>query len=350
MILHVASLDKFIPPFIKFINDEFGEEKHLFCVLGTNKKYLIDPKKNVRFSTTTLVGALTHYCRIIKHVQRADKIILHGLFDLRLIFVISLMPWVLKKCCWVIWGGDLYFYQKPKPRKRDKLTELLRKFAIKRIGYLITYIPGDIELARKWYNAQGVYKECLMYLSNVVDADLKKKTAHEKRNSEEVINILVGNSADPSNNHIEILDKLAPYKNQNIKIIVPLSYGDKEYAKRLIDYGRDIFGEKFQPLINFLPLCAYNAVLDSIRIAVFNHERQQAMGNTITLLGMGKTVYMRTGFSHSLFLKELGLCFLDVGNLSLAQISDEASQLNRRIVSSYFSKTNLKLQLQDIFE
>lgn len=350
MILHIANLDKFIPPFIKFVNENFDGKGHLFCVLGNNKKYPIPQKNNLKISKTTLIGAVKHYARVFRGIHRAEKVILHGLFDVHLIILLSLMPWVLKKCYWVIWGGDLYSYQKSKLRKRDKVKEMLRAFVIKRMGYLVTYIPGDVALAREWYGAKGEYRECLMYLSNIVDEQFIANEFERKEPANETINIIVGNSADPNNNHIEILIKLAGYKNDDIRLLVPLSYGDKKHAEKVISYGRQEFGEKFEPLTNFIPINEYQEILRATHIAVFNHRRQQAMGNTITLLGMGKTVYLRSDVTQWSLFKELGVVVKDINGAGIiSRIEDCDSERNIEIIKSYFNYNILLTQYERIF-
>ena len=42
-----------------------------------------------------------------------------------------------------------------------------------------------------------------------------------------------------------------------------------------------------------LPLSDYLKILGKIDIAIFNHERQQAVGNITSLLGLGKKVYIK---------------------------------------------------------
>ena len=350
MILHIASVEKFLPSFINFVNENFDEKKHQFLLLGNRSKHPLTDHSNVTVSAPTLIQTIKHYFIILKNLKKAEKIILHGLFDARVVILFSMMPWVLKKCYWVIWGGDLYFYQRPKLRKRDKVKEMLRAFVIKRMGYLVTYIPGDVALAREWYGAKGEYRECLMYLSNIVDKQFIANEFEQKEPVNEAINIIVGNSADPSNNHIETLTKLADYKEADIRLFVPLSYGDKKHAEKVISYGRQEFGEKFEPLTNFIPLNEYLNILRTTDIAIFNHKRQQAMGNTITLLGMGKTVYMRPDFTHTQFLSYLGITFYDVANFKLEKLDDEVATRNQHIIYKYFSKENLVKQLKYIFE
>jgi hypothetical protein len=282
VILHVCSPQKFIAPFVELVNEEFGEANHQFWLLLDDEKlnqYPLEKAHNIFIGKRTLAGQIEAYFRLFKMLHVSEKVMLHGLFDLRLISSLALFPWLLKRCYWVIWGGDLYQYQKPKPRLINKIKESLRKFVIKRIGHLVTFIPGDVELARKWYEARGEYQECLMYLSNVVNQQVlidaeQAKAAHVG------LNILVGNSADPSNNHLEALEKLLPYKDQNIRIYAPLSYGDPAHAKSVVEQGKEWFGDKFSPIISFMPFDQYLSFLKSVDIAIFNHNRQQAMGTT----------------------------------------------------------------------
>ena len=351
MILHVCNLDKFIPPFVKLVNEEFSEENHQFWLPDVEKlnDYPLKKADNIFIGKQTLTGQVKAYFRLLLMLHHAEKVILHGLFNSRIIRLLALCPWLLKKCYWVIWGGDLYQYQKPKPRLRDKIKESLRRFVIKRIGHLVTYILGDVELARKWYNARGEYHECLMYLSNMVNPQVLKG-AERAKEAHSGLNILVGNSADPSNNHLDALEKLLPYKDQDIRIYVPLSYGDQAYAEKVIEKGRDWFGDKFLSITFFMPFERYHALLKTVDIAIFNHKRQQAMGNTITLLGLGKTVYMRNDVSQWCFLRKHGLNIKSVSNKDFKQLPSSDLIENVRIINFHFSEKKLIEQLKKVFQ
>lgn len=348
MILHVAVLDKFIPPFIKLINEEYGEEAHQFWFTGSIEKYPVEVSESVYVCSKGFWAKLRAYAKLILQCHSAHKIILHGLFDIRVVLILALCPWVLPKCYWVIWGGDLYQYARANNAWRSRTKEVIRRFVIQRIGHLVTYINGDVDLARKWYGAKGVHHECLMYLSNVVNPAIM--TVPAKNTEKNDLYILLGNSADPSNNHIEALDLLLPYKDQGIKIFAPLSYGNQAYAEQVISQGRKWFGEKFVPLTDFMVFDQYLEFLKSVDVAIFNHRRQQAMGNTITLLGLGKTVFMRSDVSHWRFLDGLGITLNDVAGLTLQPMDSEAAKENSRIVQSYFSRETLTNQLSGIFE
>jgi len=340
MILHICCADKFIPDFIKFVQTHFDENDHVFIIFGGDlKKYPIASSFN-----TWHCNNRTEIFKMMIVMQSADKIIIHGLFDNRLVRLLTIMPWLLKKCYWVMWGGDLYHYQLRARGLRSNLNELVRTFVIRRFGHFITHIKGDYELAKEWYGASGQWHECFMYPSNLYkDYPLQTKV-------HDIINIQVGNSADPSNNHLEVLEKLKSFRDQAIRIYVPLSYGDLQYAETIISYGIENFGEKFVPLTDFMPFDKYLDLLAQIDIAIFNHRRQQGMGNTTTLLGLGKKVYIRNDVTPWHFYAKLGVALYDVAEFNVDLIANDVAQKNEQIVSCYFSTEKLKHQLKEFFQ
>jgi hypothetical protein len=84
-----------------------------------------------------------------------------------------------------------------------------------------------------------------------------------------------------------------------------------------------------------MTLDEYLKFLKSIDIAIFNHERQQAMGNTINLLGMGKKVFMRTGLSHYDFMKSIGIILNSFTDLNIEKIEESEAKNNEAIVGFY---------------
>lgn len=340
-ILHVCSLDKFIPPYIQFVRKNFTVNQHSFFLRGDDKTYPYEVDDAIYHGKKK-----KDLIYLLRQMIKADKIILHGLFDPYVILLLSLNPYLLKKCYWVMWGGDLYSYMYEPVNIKQKIIDKCRRFIIKRIGYLLTYIPGDIEIARNEYGAKGKYLETIGYLSNIYQSHKNTESTTILNSS---INILVGNSADPSNRHFEIFDILTKHKEQNIKLYTPLSYGDQDHASKVIKKGQTIFGDKFVPLTNFLPKNEYTELLNNIDIAIFNHARQQAMGNTINLLGMNKTVYLREGTSQWHFLKSLDLEIHDINKFSIKNDFSLTSK-NNTIISNYFSYKNLLTQWDNIFK
>ncbi|MCC7583281.1 hypothetical protein FUU19_07050 [Serratia sp. Lou2A] len=341
-IVHICSLDKFIPPFIKHVDENFDSKQHVYWILGERKDKELDTYNNINFLGKSKVSKAKNIFHLIKDIHYCDKIILHSFLGLQLALLFFFTPWVLKKCYWFIWGGDLYSY---KGRRNLKwyVREFFRRPVIKRFGYLVTYIKGDYELAKIWYGCLGNYLECLMYTSNIYNE------LHLDDRNDDYITILLGNSADPSNNHISAFDRIAKFKNSKIKIISPLSYGKKEYAEEVIEKGVAIFGDSFIPITDFMPREQYFDILSKVDIAVFNHDRQQAMGNTISLLGLKKTVFINKKTTQWELFEDKNIKVFDVDDFSIKFISEEEKENNHVNIKNNFSYEQLTNQLRIVF-
>lgn len=340
-VLHLFGWDKkFFLPFRDFIHKHFSDGRHKFIVYGDVNEGDVSPSTD----TKVMPNIFKSIVAMTKVMYKADKIIIHGLFNNHLFYFLAMQPWLLKKCYWVIWGGDLYIHDTAVKDWRWKKNEILRCFIVKRIGHFITYIKGDYELAKEWYGAKGDYHHCLMYPSNLY------KELILPRKEGGTINILVGNSADPTNNHSEVFKKLIAFKQQDIQIFCPLSYGPADNAERIIKLGIELFGDRFTPLQDFMSVEKYVEFLGQIDVALFAHKRQQAMGNTITLLGLGKKVQIRSDITPWVMFDEFGVKVFDVCNIDLMPLDDDVRKNNQKQIERHFSEVALTRQLHAIFE
>jgi hypothetical protein len=254
------------------------------------------------------------------------------------------MPWVLKRSYWCIWGADLYSFGIKRDTLKLKLDYILRCQIIPKIGHLVSYLPGDILLARQHFHAKGIYHECFLYPSNLYKhVELQKKITTD-------IGILVGNSATSSNNHLDIFRKLLIHKIKDINIYCPLSYGDSKYGKYIEEEGKTYFGNKFHALLDFMPLKNYLELLSDIDIAIFAHDRQQAMGNIISLLGLGKTIFLKKNTTSWEFLYNLGFFIKTFEDFDLEKITQEEAFHNVMKAKNIFSEETLATQLNNLFD
>lgn len=338
-ILHIVLNDKFIYEYINMVNKNFDANEHHFIVYGDLKNYRLPKFKNIQlFSSKLQAGS------VLMKMYKSDKIMLHSFPHNFALYLLFTNPWLLRKCYWIIWGFDLYFqYYKKRNGLSNYIKNIIRKHTIRRCANVITYVKGDYELARKWYDFNGKYYECIIYPTNIFDGQICK---HRKDN---IINIQVGNSADPTNNHLGVFKILEKYKDFNIHIYIPLTYGDKNNAIIVNEVGRKIFKDKITILTKHLSYDDYKKYLSLIDIAIFNHNRQQAMGNIINLLGLGKKVYMNKGLSHWALLNDMGIKLFDINNFELELINENDAVNNYRIVKSCFNLSVLIKQWQYIF-
>lgn len=290
MIIHLFQKEKFTLPFIYFVNSNFNKEEHLFFVFGYNSSCSNDELSKIS-NVITLDKTLKSRKILKQYLKQANKIIIHSLYIPNWIKAYLVMnKKVLKKSNWVIWGGDLYCYKEKRTKLKEKIEENLRKNIISNVGYVTSLVDNDYTLAKEWYGVKGrhfsgmyVNPIKLEYLDEIIN----------KREESKFTNIQLGNSASPANNHFEAIDIISQYKEENIRVYVPLSYGDKEYALKVKDYGEKVLGEKFIALLDFMQPDEYSKFLGEIDIAIFNNNRQQALGNIFSLAYLEAKIFMR---------------------------------------------------------
>jgi dTDP-N-acetylfucosamine:lipid II N-acetylfucosaminyltransferase len=341
-ILHLFHWDKkFAPPFRDLIHEHFADGRHKFVVYGE-----VEPDALPASADTVVYRSLLkNFSSLSRAMHRAEKIILHGLFNHHMFYILALQPWLLKKCCWVIWGGDLYFHEAEQKDIHWKRCELARQFVIKRLPLVTTTVPGDYLLVREWYKTKARYIQNLMYSSHICRQVLP---CDDEEN--DILVIQIGNSADPSNNHKEIIDKLSALKANNFVVYAPLSYGNKSYADEVIAYGLGKLGDRFIPLTAFMPFEKYNDYLRRVDMVIFNHMRQQAMGNTIALLSLGKMVWLRSDVTPWSYFNELGLNVYDSkGQLQLCKLPPHKKLANIELCKKVFSERALVSAWRRVF-
>ena len=328
-ILHICTLDKFIPDFINFSRKYLSSYEQLYITYNTYKKYPYDLKDDAKH----IDNKFFRYLKINYELYKKDVVLIHGLFDPYLMLLLFIQPWLLNKCRWLVWGGDVYHLHKLYEGKYS-LKKYIREFVIKHMGYIVTSIDGDYEAIKNLYHAQGKRIDLFAY-----PAALFQELPPEK-NENTSIKIMVGNSADSSNNHAEVFHYLAQKKLNNVEIIVPLSYGVQSYKEATIKLGFELFGDSFKPLTNFINYDDYLKILSSLDIIIFNHDRQQAMSTARVALGMGKKVCMKQGLSSSAHFDKLGIKTFKLSDLELTPYFSESSK-NIEVIKAVYSVEQL---------
>ncbi|ESP95124.1 TDP-N-acetylfucosamine:lipid II N-acetylfucosaminyltransferase [Pseudoalteromonas luteoviolacea] len=347
-ILHVSHASRFYEDFIDLNSHFDGLHEHSYFLFGGSAKESVINNSNVHIVNKSAKSYLCGYAALLKRLFTADKVMLHGLFDNRLLMLLSAMPWLLKKCTWFLWGGDLYVY---KERKQNAFNEFFRKRVIKKLGNIATYVKGDYQLAQQWYQTEAEYMPCLLYPSNIIVGDPNVHSISKPADSEKKV-LVVGNSADPQNNHLELLQVLREWKGAIGKLYLPLSYGDNKYAGQVIEQYKKEFGEDvITPILDYLPLQEYLAMIAEADIAVYGHRRQQAMGNTLQLLSKGKTVYLRGDVTQWAYFDSVGITVKDINKVdenNLMLSADQASMNIEKLHQIHHKDVYLQ-QLQTIY-
>ncbi|SHI73846.1 TDP-N-acetylfucosamine:lipid II N-acetylfucosaminyltransferase [Clostridium intestinale] len=286
-IIHIINNEKFTLPYLEFINKNFDNKEHYFIIVG-KQKYLkkIDViNNNIKF----IEGSFVEWTSNKDILKKGGLVFIHGFFQgISFKLFLNLNPQFLKKINWVIWGGDL--------KKRNSsyklitsIDEFLKMRVTKKFAFISTLVKNDYKIAQERYNVSGKYNKAI-YINPIT---LEFLNNIKKCSNINVTNIQIGNSADLSNNHIQAIDLIEKFKSENIKVYCPLSYGDSVYAKEVIDYGKKVLGEKFVGITEYMNPEAYGEFLGRIDIAIFNNNRQQALGNIFALAYLEAKIYMR---------------------------------------------------------
>ena len=297
---------------------------------------------------------------LVKQLRRGDVAgaIFHSLPPDRYPLLEKIDPGIT--VVWLGWGYDYYALLKhegeysrilPKSRTlakwpahlrvKSKVRSLLSKLkrpgiydvsSLRRVDYFSPVLDLEYDMVKRHVFLNAAYVE--WNYGNAED-DLSLPGAGFSEGN----NILVGNSASATNNHVELFDEIAKEVNlDGRKIIAPLSYGDPYYRDRVVEVGEKMFGEAFVPLIDFMPVDQYLATIRSCGFVMMNHLRQQALGNICMAMLMGAKVYLNDGNPLSKWLSQRGAVFGSIDRLDMLPLTQSEREINSRMINSHWGR------------
>lgn len=172
-----------------------------------------------------------------------------------------------------------------------------RNNVLKRIDYFQPVKPLDFKMMQ---NVNG-FRAKEIFLSNYGRSIEGKEFIPHKAEGA----IILGNSASPICNHLDVWDFIKRKIEVGRPIIVPLSYGNLQYAKIV---KNELRGESdsIHFLEVFLPRDEYFKVMDSCSYAIYGSMRQHAMGNIYNALRNDVKVFLYRDSPMYSYLKEMG--------------------------------------------
>lgn len=205
---------------------------------------------------------------------------------------------------------------------------------LERIDYFSPVIDLEFHLARRlnpWFRAEYV-----TWNYGTVEDDLSLPGPVPQTLGN---NLLVGNSATPTNNHAEVFRIIADRVDlSGRKVIVPLSYGDDAYRDRMIDLGQKLLGPAFVPLTTFLPYDEYIRILTSCGVLMMNHLRQQALGNICISGLLGAKLLLNRRSPLFDWLTEKGIVVDDIETADLTPLTQEQRDANAHAIRAHWGR------------
>jgi hypothetical protein len=353
MIHHLISDSPYTEPFIQLLEahpGEFPPTEHCFWIERA-------PGSAFRAGGTGPIRRIEvgpwGFLRAFRALSRGDRVVIHQLNNPRLLLYLFCFRRDARRCAWQIWGGDVYYFRYRPRTWPHALREALRRAVIPALPVISGILPGDFETVRSVYGSRAKYVRAF-YPIPMDDRSLQATTGSERpRNG---ATLLVGNSGDPANDHAGVFRSLARFRSQGVRIVSPLSYGDAPYVASVIALGRELYGDQFTPLTEFLPPEQYARLIGEVDAAIMNHGYQQALGNIVALLMLGKKVFVRSDTTPYGYFHDLGIAVFDTLRLpdlsltELVEFSPETGRRNADSVRALLSEPNAVAGWKALFE
>ncbi|MDR5899471.1 TDP-N-acetylfucosamine:lipid II N-acetylfucosaminyltransferase [Halomonas vilamensis] len=184
-----------------------------------------------------------------------------------------------KKTVWVMWGGDLY-----NPIKNNiDISDVVQS-----LYGVATWWDGDFSIFTKYYGP----KERVPFLYSLGDEwEVIDDEKIEKENR-----IVLGNSGDPSNNHLDILKELSTKSDiKKYKIVLPFSYNAPEgYKDKII---KSAISLNIANQVSFIEekrtALEYFRFLAQSMFVIMAHDRQQGGANIVASLLYGNATVVK---------------------------------------------------------
>ena len=371
--LHLFKDDKFIDHFINNLQKIDNIENHCFIsydIKGHSSfKYI--KSKHVNYK------ALKKLCES-NEINQYDNIVIHNLTD-------ELWPLINKlkdniRLFWILFGADFYpitnynLYQpetlkylnnigikkyipnviikyKNKLSKKQKAKKKI--IMIKRVNYMLHYNPYEIDIVKKITGSDARYVEFKYGKFGEIMSgsyNFNDNVFNDLFQRDVTKSMIIGNSGNPSNNHIEAFTIIKNNRNlENYYVIVPLSYGNKDYIDYIIKIGTNMFGEKFLPLKKFISPLNYFSLLKKVNIGIYNHNRGQGAGNILPMAWLGKPIFLQEKNLLYPYLKSLGINSFKMEELiNFHNTNMNFTENNRYKIIQNFSKTKVLDNMNEI--
>lgn len=335
LVVHYITHNQFTYGYIVFMQKCLREYRHVF--FSTRGDYDHDLLKlaDVYLMSNWKWSFLND--RMKRILRTASKVVFSGVFDRSLLY---LMPrYVLKKTYLHFWGGDFYSFRDPVKGSCEKMK---RRLFVDKLSYclgVVTLMEEDWPLIRSILHLPDSIR---LFAAPMWHDPSQRISDLVFRKQDDVLRITVGNSATRENRHMDVFEMLQHIKNEQVEIWCPLSYGDPDYAAEVIHQGKAIFGDKFYALTQFMSLDEYMQYLANCDIGIFNINRQQAGGNILYLLYLGKKIYIDIETATYSFYKKIGGHLFDISMLKEQKLDEimafdkRLAEDNRKICINYY--------------
>lgn len=347
-IIHMMKREKFTRGICDFYELYFNNGEHELCFLNLDggssllREDLTIPQREISFGNRW--RALGDLCRVSREF---DYVVFHSLLhDNWLKSCLALHPAFRGKLVWIEWGGDLYRWRSRSGGLKAKLLDRVNRVLRENCQTVVCIFPPDQDFFRSEFPDSRTRVFYAPYCSGSIAPEYQNYSPdsrlRESRSRGEPIYIQVGHSASPAIDHLHTLDALKRFSDQNIRIFLPLNYGDMDYADKVQRRAEELFPGKVICLREMLAPGDYFALLARVDIGIFHTFRQIALGNIQRMLFRNVKLYLPEQSVMYRYFSENGVPVQtceDLEHCSFDRLLSDAqspdSHRFRRLIDSY---------------
>lgn len=343
-ITHIIPYNVYGFKFIKLLEHrEFrGEHHFIFYSFSGAPTFSVDDYPKSRHKISRMgKNLVVNWITILKVMISSKVVVQHGLFDPRHIISYNFVPFLRKKLYWYIWGADLYYGFDNYNGIAFRVLSLFRFRLLNILQNVISILESDLIFFSNKFNSNAKR----FFLPYSYNLDFNRPL--EEVSSKKIVRIMVGNNATEANHHYEVLQKVCDVvndSNSNFKLLLPLSYGDVDYADSVSSYAIKLFGNKVEILRAFISNSEYNKILMTVDVAIFHHDMPEGMGVILQLLAYRKKVYIKS--TNPLYDDFQSKRIKIYDSLSISEelfslLAENYSESNYDLLNHYYSNNNV---------
>ena len=228
------------------------------------------------------------------------------------------------------------------------IRERYFKRLIERIDSIAVCCTGDAKVLELYSGKKLKVFKAFNYSLKETLGDLINQPFFESND------ILVGNSASLTNNHLYILKYIKGIGLSNSKIIIPLSYGGTiKYKEDVQNQFSKVFPGQVKYLMDYMPLYEYNKIFLQVGVMILSSWRQESIGTIFMGLFLGIKIYMSGRSPLYSSLKEEGFIINEIEKATkedfLNPLSMEQKEHNRNLLLKDYDEKEFECELKRQF-